>query len=62
MPANRWINGILRWESEVTIVKLTVLLLAVDDVESVWQVSLHIAYFKVEPLMVFCRIHVRHQN
>jgi hypothetical protein len=49
-------------KNEITVIELAVLLLAVDDVESIWQVSLHVADFKVEPLMVFGRIHVWHQD
>lgn len=42
----------------LTVVKLTVGLLAVDDVEAVGNAHAHIAHFKVEPLVVMIAVDV----
>ena len=52
-----WGGGVL-----LTEVELTVEFLAVDDVEPVGSVGLHVGHLEVEPLMVMVGVDVRAQN
>ena len=45
-----------------TIIKLAVLLLTVHNVEQIRNISLHVAHFKIEPLMMVSRVNIWHQD
>lgn len=45
-----------------TKVELAVLLLTVDNIEDIWNISLHVAHFKIKPLMMASSIDIWHKD
>jgi hypothetical protein len=45
-----------------TIVKLAILLLTVDNIEDIWNVSFHVANFKIKPLMMVSGVDIWHED
>jgi hypothetical protein len=49
-------------ETCCTMVKLAVLLLTVDNIEYIWNISFHVAHFKIKPLMMMSGVDIWHQD
>lgn len=45
-----------------TIVELAILLLTVDNIEDIWNISLHVANFKIKPLMMASGVDIWHED